>query len=340
MEPPDAQRDYGTAVLLDAGFAIDLAAQALEACPDDLPLALEFCIAQGIDGATSQGDWQKKVASSQSEERRYELLRRAGINIAANLAVAKTDSFTSTMRKVWQHFSVDVKRRHLLLAKRRSAQRVTAVSIPSAHTHAEYVRRASAEWPTLVWSVCDTGVRAGAHTNACFWLAVVAGWSRCPSQNYLPDQELQDLAIRAQALRAIPPMSWHDARTVGSDDLGLIADALRQRVCGSAGFMRRPEQKALRIPAFAALQNMANAPAPDYDRWLDQVSIHQYADELVMAATAAFLKITIITVPSRPDWIISEHPFREPETEANPSRIMLGNNDVHYIWLHSSQQEA
>jgi len=98
--------------------------------------------------------------------------------------------------------------------------------------------------------------------------------------------------------------------------------------------------------AFAALQASApdsqGATTESYNRWLDKVSVNEFADELILAATAEYLKLCIVIVPYTPptaesQWAISEHPCTEARQEQNIDEtrmIVLGNNDVHYVWLH------
>ena len=78
-----------------------------------------------------------------------------------------------------------------------------------------------------------------------------------------------------------------------------------------------------------------------YHRWLDKVSVNEFADELILAATAEYLKLFIVVVPYTPpgaagQWAISEHPYKEARQAQNIDEtrmIILGNNDVHYVWL-------
>ena len=97
--------------------------------------------------------------------------------------------------------------------------------------------------------------------------------------------------------------------------------------------------------AFAALQASApgsqSATNEQYHRWLDKVSVNEFADELILAATAEYLKLFIVVVPYTPpdaagQWAISGHPYKEARQAQNMDEtrmIVLGNNDVHYVWL-------
>jgi len=134
-------------------------------------------------------------------------------------------------------------------------------------------------------------------------------------------------------------------RRGGNDDFGEVAKQLRVLVTGSDGYLRGETQIRMFGIAFAASQ--ASAPASQgattesCNRWLDKVSVNEFADELILAATAGYLKLCIVIVPYTPptaesQWAISEHPCTEARQEQNIDEtrmIVLGNNDVHYVWL-------
>jgi hypothetical protein len=129
------------------------------------------------------------------------------------------------------------------------------------------------------------------------------------------------------------------------DTLGKLAHRLRTLVCSDQGFMRQNAQLLVWAPAFAGLQAVGLhgrvASFDDYKIWLSRVSVHEFADELVLAATAQFIRATIITVPRAPpsaqnQWRISSHP--EPGTDLargflDDQKIILGNDDVHYVLI-------
>ena len=131
----------------------------------------------------------------------------------------------------------------------------------------------------------------------------------------------------------------------GEDALGEIAQKLRLLVTGPDGYLRDPQHMSTWGLAFAALQ--ASAPGAQgvtpqqYHRWLDKVSRNEFADELILAATAEYLKVCIVVVPYTPpeavdEWVISEHPCREVRHAQNMDEMrlaVLGNNDVHYVWI-------
>ena len=114
---------------------------------------------------------------------------------------------------------------------------------------------------------------------------------------------------------------------------------------GSDGYLRGETQMRTFGIAFAALQAAApgspSATTEMYHRWLDKVSVNEFADELILAATAEYLKLCIVVVPYTPpdaesQWAISEHPYKDARQAQNIDEtrmIVSGNNDVHYVWL-------
>jgi hypothetical protein len=82
--------------------------------------------------------------------------------------------------------------------------------------------------------------------------------------------------------------------------------------------------------------NHQDGSMASYATWLSAVSTHQFADELVLAATADLLKVCIVTVPSVAGWLVSQHPDESLHEGLGLSidhQFVLGNNDVHYVWL-------
>ena len=65
--------------------------------------------------------------------------------------------------------------------------------------------------------------------------------------------------------------------------------------------------------------------------WVARVGEDEYADELFLAALSACMQLQIVAVPYTPrhkqQWQITRYGNREWP------RIVLGNNNVHYVWL-------
>ena len=95
------------------------------------------------------------------------------------------------------------------------------------------------------------------------------------------------------------------------------------------------------IAHWPAAPGSPSATTEMYHRWLDKVSVNEFADELILAATAEYLKLCIVVVPYTPpdaesQWAISEHPYKDARQAQNIDEtrmIVLDNNDVHYVWL-------
>ena len=109
--------------------------------------------------------------------------------------------------------------------------------------------------------------------------------------------------------------------------------------------MLSPSSMRTWAPAFASMQRLgrhgAASSLADYKRWLVRVSEREFADELVLAATAELLRVCSVTIPFTPPsssvpWAISEHPCADRRHELNFSdqqQILLGNDDIHYVCL-------
>ena len=103
--------------------------------------------------------------------------------------------------------------------------------------------------------------------------------------------------------------------------------------------------EALYAPLFAAWDTVHGstsgaATLSCYTNWIAKVATIEFADELVLAAAAKRLQVCITTVPHTPAgndlWAIAEHPLREHwpvEHISEDHEIVMGNNDVHYVWL-------
>ena len=90
--------------------------------------------------------------------------------------------------------------------------------------------------------------------------------------------------------------------------------------------------------AFACLEARAHRRTiAMYKAWVDKLGRNEYADELVIVAVAMELHVRIVCVPYTPQqapqpWAIST--YSDPDAAAdNDCTILLGNNDVHYMWL-------
>jgi hypothetical protein len=333
-------QSFTLAVLLEMGVASALAEHASQLYPDDASQAYEFCESHQTQGMT-QEEFESKLASTS----------RAESIGAALVATLKAAGFAATLASGKEGGSEQVsldredegrEKLYVSLARRRYA---TRVALPQHHLETakeQYVRRALEALPSREVRVFDFRIRADRYVNACFWLSIIAGWSRCPLQRYEEDA-LNILAEDVHALRTQELMALSSRHPRGMDCIGMLAHRLRTLVCSERGYMRRSDQLRVWAPAFAGLQAVAVsgsvASFGDYKRWLQRVSEHEFADELVLAATAQFIRVAVTTIPYTPPtakdpWRISSHPA--PGTPlamgfSPDQQIVLGNDDIHYV---------
>ena len=89
--------------------------------------------------------------------------------------------------------------------------------------------------------------------------------------------------------------------------------------------------------AFTALGGGGRARTlHSYEHWVTKLAQDEFADELVVVATAIELGVRIVCVPytahGATPWAISQYPS---EARAGMSDVIvhLGNDDAHYVWL-------
>ena len=88
--------------------------------------------------------------------------------------------------------------------------------------------------------------------------------------------------------------------------------------------------------AFAAI-DMQNErrQLQHYKQWVARLADREFADELIILAVVLELRIRLVCIPFTPpdslgQWAITT--YASPSTPAG-LEIVLGNNDVHYMWL-------
>ena len=123
--------------------------------------------------------------------------------------------------------------------------------------------------------------------------------------------------------------------------VGELAVQLRHHMClGDEAAMLQPRIRDTIYQAFAALDARGPGRTLDqYKRWVGKLAVNEFADELVVRATAIELRVWITCVPytpeGRPDWAISKYaPVGYVVPESN--MVVLGNDDVHYVWLSTA----
>jgi hypothetical protein len=230
--------------------------------------------------------------------------------------------------------------KHKRLAKRRACKKKTfSTLMPTDYVFSSYLARAVALHPEKNWKVWDFGAAADRSINACFWLSIVAGMSRCERSHGTFDCDTETLLSDIQMLGEInlEDMIQEHRPLYGDDSLGKLAKRLRHLVCGQSGFMLQPSQVRKWAPAFAYLQQQHEfgASFSDYTAWVNRVASTEYADELVLAATAEMLQLDLVVIPYTPpgsasQWAIWNSQSTERD-QFSPHRILLGNDDVHYV---------
>ena len=151
---------------------------------------------------------------------------------------------------------------------------------------------------------------------------------------------LKSLRPLHQQVRATP-IEQLRARRSGQDPVGELADRFRQYFCGIDGVLLSRDELRTWAPAYAALTPNSAASIPDYKRWVARVGEHEFVDEIILAAVAQHVGIWVVVIPFTPPsaptlWQIVDHPgetFRDAFSIAEPQRLVLGNNDIHYVWL-------
>ena len=119
--------------------------------------------------------------------------------------------------------------------------------------------------------------------------------------------------------------------------VGTLAVQSRHHMClGNKAAMLQPRIRDTMYQAFVALDAQGTSRTFDqYKDWVGKSAVNEFADELVVRATAIELRVWITCVPSRPDWVISRYEpvgYNVPESKA----VVLGNDDVHYVWLSTA----
>jgi len=231
------------------------------------------------------------------------------------------------------HPKDDMRRqRQKRLSKRRACKKKSFRAIASASdVFVSYISSAGTMFPNKVWHVFDFGMFADGSINACFWLSLVAGLSRLDEHYANLPSDVSDFLADAQALKAIDltVLKAEIRQLEGVHPLGKLARRLRELVCGSNGFLLQSINVLKWAPAFASFS--------DYKAWVNNVSTHEFADELILAATADMLQLDLVVVPYTPagsasQWVPwwSQHSSQDP---VNNNRIVLGNDEVHYVLL-------
>ena len=196
----------------------------------------------------------------------------------------------------------------------------------------------------------DLGQYAGETTAACFWLSVAAALAH--THWTPPAQALPGFAEATSLLAQVTATPVEDLdvgctnRHLHNAAIGLLAAALRRHMCeGPGAAMLRGETLNMVFPAFAALgHGQGSRELHHYKAWVHKLATKEYADELVVLATAHELNVEITCVPFTPynsprPWTISKYAPPASSGMQLP-RVLLGNNDVHFMWLAPVMAQA
>jgi hypothetical protein len=143
--------------------------------------------------------------------------------------------------------------------------------------------------------------------------------------------------IRATSLSELD----HRTTTVSlrASPVGQAALLLRRYMChGPDAVLLRADMWNMLFPAFASLDSQSDRrQLHHYKAWVKKLAFKEFADEIVVLATAHTLQLEIVCVPVTPEtatvpWAISTYRPQGGQLLVHP-RIVLGNNDVHYMWL-------
>ena len=158
----------------------------------------------------------------------------------------------------------------------------------------------------------------------------------------MPDQALPAaISTLLDLTRALDLRSLDGARgsVIKDGPLGSLAAALRALFCGGESVaLLRMDMLTVIYEAFACLEgNGPRRTIASYKAWVERLGKNEYADELVIVAVARELKIRIVCVPYTPQeaplpWAVSTYPNTDAIAD-DDCTILLGNNDVHYMWL-------
>ena len=90
------------------------------------------------------------------------------------------------------------------------------------------------------------------------------------------------------------------------------------------------------FPAFAAIdpQN-ERRQLQHYKQWVARLAATEFADELIILAVVLELRIRLVCIPFTPPDSLDSWAITTYASASAPAglEIVLGNNDVHYMWL-------
>ena len=223
---------------------------------------------------------------------------------------------------------------HLKQMQRHTVKRniPAAFKVPLSDKLAQYVERAQVDL-RLVAEAKDFGMHAGRTVNACFWLSLAAALTR---SSWVVTTRHHDSfpGFQSACDAGIPD----DTKDIRNSAVATFAVQLRHHMCfGDGAAMLKSYIRDSIYQAFAAL-GVGGPPRTlqSYKCWVAKLASNEFADELVVLATAMELNVRIVCVPYTPPgrtpWQISRYP-PEGVDVISGATIYLGNDNVHYVWL-------
>ena len=205
-------------------------------------------------------------------------------------------------------------------------------------------------------TVVDLGQYAAGTSGACFWLCLAAGLSRCdwamPEDSHAFNNVDPGLMDKVAAMTHEQLDVGCNSRVLEHTAVGDLALRLRRHFCaGADAVLLRPEAIETIFPAFALMGRRTDrAGLKHYQRWVSRLAETEYADELVINMVVRELGISLRMVPFTPStaasskFKITEYPQPPDGSECTMERdrgmITMGNNDIHFVWLMVSPQNA
>ena len=159
---------------------------------------------------------------------------------------------------------------------------------------------------------------AESTVNACFWLSLAAALTR---SSWVVTNRHHELFLGFQSAchAGIP----NDTKDIRLSEVATFAVQLRHHMCfGDKAAMLKAYIRDSIYQAFAAL-GVGGQPRTlqQYKGWVTKLASNEFADELVVLATAMELRVRISCVP-----------YTAPG-RANLQISQYGNDNVHYMWL-------
>jgi len=350
------------AILKEHAYPEDHIRDAIICCGANVKRAVEFCLLkqQGLECSETAVNTDQQEISRQymtdmgfPEKDIIATLEQVDFDFTEALRLLLSGIQGDAVDGHWknnirtQQLTARMKRRTVKIVKNIPSE---VLKLPRGVAELQYADRAAYDLGRADLAAYDLGWEGEqGTTNACFWLCLAAAWSHVDvttpvlwreatlfeEMTRVDRQTVADL-LQQQAHHVIP--------LPRGNAIGVLALKLRQHFCGFTDsptgetcVMRRPDVVQRFFPAYAALAGSSTSqmlPMQMYKQWIQRVRLHEFADELIVAAAARELGVCIVCVPYTPAdslglWKISSY----SALNAGARTVYLANNDVHYMVL-------